>query len=49
VVASGQECDLDGADQVLPGLEGDAFLADRAYDADERVTELLQSAGNTPR
>ena len=45
VLTPGQACDLDGADQLLPGLEADALLADRAYDADERVIDLIQAEG----
>jgi len=41
----GQAHDLDGADALLPGLEADALLADKAYDADERVLKPLQDAG----
>jgi transposase len=43
----GQACDLDGADILLPGLEADALLADKAYDADKRVIEPLQAQGKT--
>lgn len=43
----GQACDLDGADQLLPDLVADAILADKAYDADERVIEPLQAIGKT--
>ena len=41
----GQAHDLDGADQLLPNLQADALIADRAYDADERVMEPLSQAG----
>ncbi len=43
----GQACDLDGADQLLPDLVADTILADKAYDADERVIEPLQATGKT--
>jgi transposase len=43
----GQACDLDGADQLLPGLVADTVLADKAYDADKRVIEPLQAQGKT--
>jgi transposase len=39
----GQACDLDGADLLLPKLAADIILADKGYDADKRVIELLQS------
>jgi len=48
----GQACDLEGSDLegsdvLLPGLVSDMglFLADKAYDADERVLKLLSDAG----
>ena len=47
MLTPGQACDLDGADGLLPDLEADALLADKAYDADERVLDLLQKAGKT--
>ena len=43
----GQACDLDGADQLLPNIVADTLLADKAYDADERVIERLQAQGKT--
>jgi transposase len=43
----GQACDLDGADVLLPALVADTVLADKAYDADKRVIELLQAQGKT--
>ena len=43
----GQACDLDGADQLLPDLSADTLLADKAYDADERVIQLLEAQGKT--
>ena len=36
---------MDGADQLLPDLEAYALLADKAYDADERVIDRLRAAG----
>jgi IS5 family transposase len=44
----GQAHDLEGADALLPGLEADARLADKAYDADERVIEPLRHAAIEP-
>lgn len=43
----GQAHDLDGADALLPGLDADTSIADKACDADERVIEPLQIAGKT--
>jgi transposase len=43
----GQACDLDGADKLLPDLIADTVLADKAYDADERVIELLKAQKKT--
>jgi transposase len=44
----GHAHDLVGADALLPGLEADALLADKAYDAEERVIGPLQQAGTVP-
>jgi transposase len=43
----GQACDLDGSDALLPDILGsiEAFLADKAYDAQDRVLNLLEKAG----
>lgn len=41
----GQACDLDGADRLLLGIEAEAVLADKAYDAEDRVIGPLQTAG----
>ena len=41
----GQAHDLQGADALLPSVQADFFLADRAYDAQERVIEKLQAQG----
>lgn len=43
----GQACDLDGADKLLPDLVADTVLADKAYDANERVIEPLEAQGKT--
>lgn len=37
----GQASDLKGADVLLPNVEGEALLADKGYDADERVRDKL--------
>lgn len=41
----GQACDLDGADDLLPTIKAMTVLADKGYDADERVIEPLRTAG----
>ena len=43
----GQACDLDGADVLLPGLVAPIVIADKGYDADERVLQPLAQAGKT--
>jgi transposase len=43
----GQASDLEGADQLLPDLVAETVLADKGYDADERVIEPLQAKGKT--
>lgn len=40
----GQACDLDGSDVLLPTLEAPTILADKGYDADERVINPLRQA-----
>jgi transposase len=47
MLTPGQACDLDGADVLLPQVEADTILADKAYDADERVLEPLAAQGKT--
>ena len=47
MLTPGQAHDLNGADGLLPDLEAEALLADKAYDADERVLDLLKKAGKT--
>ena len=46
-LTAGQACDLDGADILLPQLQSDTLLADKGYDADERVLLRLEQAGKT--
>ena len=46
-LTGGQAHDLDGADVLLPGMTADTLLADKAYDADERVLQRLKEAGKT--
>ena len=36
-----------GADQLLPTMEADTLIADKAFDADTRVLEPLAAAGKT--
>jgi transposase len=43
----GQACDLDGADVLLENINADTILADKGYDADERVIERLEQQGKT--
>ena len=43
----GQACDLDGADVLLPALAAPIVIADKGYDADERVLQPLAQAGKT--
>ena len=40
----GQAHDIEGADALLRGLEADALLADKAFDADERLVNPCISA-----
>jgi transposase len=41
----GQAHDLEGADALLPGIRADAVIADKAFDAEERVLGPLARAG----
>ena len=43
----GQACDLDGADILLPQIAADTVIADKGFDADERVIEPLKKAGKS--
>lgn len=43
----GQASDLEGADHLLPNVIAQTVLADKGYDADERVIEPLQAQGKT--
>jgi transposase len=47
LLTAGQVHDLAGADTLVPGMAAEALLADKAYDADERVIEPLEAAGKT--
>ena len=44
-LTAGQTHDLQGADVLLPQMQADTLLADKAFDADERVIEPLLAAG----
>jgi transposase len=46
-LTAGQAHDLEGADALLPRMEADTLLADKAFDADKRVIEPLLAAGKT--
>jgi transposase len=46
-LTAGQAHDLNGADALLPHMQADMLLADKAYDADRRVIEPLRVAGKT--
>lgn len=43
----GQACDLDGSDVLLQDMVADTLLADKAYDANERVIAPLKQQGKT--
>ena len=47
LLTPGNACDLDGADALIPELAADTLLADKAYDADARVIEVLAAQGKT--
>src|SRR3954451_7104947 len=46
-LSGGQAHDLVGADHLLPSMEADQLIADKAFDADERVRAPLARAGKT--
>ena len=45
ILTPGQAHDLKGADALLQDMAADTLLADKAFDADERVIEPLRAAG----
>ena len=47
LLTPGQAHDLEGADALLPQMQAPTLLADKAFDADERVIEPLHAAGKT--
>jgi transposase len=46
-LTGGEAHDLVGADHLLPTMDADTLLADKAFDADARVLEPLAAAGKT--
>ena len=46
-LTGGEAHDLEGADHLLPAMEADTLIADKAFDADGRVREPLAEAGKT--
>jgi transposase len=46
-LTGGEAHDLAGADHLLPTMEADTLIADKAFDADARVLEPLAAAGKT--
>jgi transposase len=46
-LTGGHACDLEGADVLLPQIKAGALLADKGFDADQRVLEPLAKAGKT--
>ena len=46
-LTGGEAHDLVGADHLLPTMEADTLIADKAFDADARVLEPLAAAGKT--
>jgi transposase len=46
-LTGGEEHDLAGADELLPSMQADTLIADKAYDADDRVLEPLAAEGKT--
>ena len=47
ILTPGQAHDLKGADALLPDMAADTLLADKAFDADERVIEPLRARGKS--
>jgi hypothetical protein len=43
----GHAHDLEGADALLPQMQANTLLADKAFDADQRAIEPLRAAGKT--
>jgi hypothetical protein len=47
ILTPGQAHDLEGADALLPDMAAEVLLADKAFDADERVIEPLRARGKS--
>jgi transposase len=47
LLTPGQAHDLAGADALLPQMAAEVLIADKAYDADDRVLKPLASAGKS--
>lgn len=47
LLTPGQAHDLEGADALLPQVRSDLVIADKSFDAEERVIKPLQQAGKT--
>lgn len=47
LLTAGQVHDLAGADALLPGMAANTLVADKAFDADERVIEPLLARGKS--
>jgi transposase len=46
-LTGGEAHDLAGANQLLPEMEADTFIADKAFDADKRLIEPVAEVGKT--
>jgi transposase len=46
-LTGGEAHDLIGADHLLPSMQADTVIADKAFDADQRVLTPLVAAGKT--
>jgi transposase len=46
-LTGGEAHDLVGADHLLPSMQADVLIADKAYDADQRVLEPLAAASKS--
>ena len=46
-LTGGEAHDLVGADQLLPTMQAETLIADKAFDAQERVIDPLLAAGKT--
>lgn len=46
-LSGGEAHDLVGADHLLPRMQADVLIGDKAFDAEERVREPLATAGKT--